>query len=249
MLRAPVRGLAEGDASADPDLVRYVCNVHRIALGEVFVAFDPERALEADARLERVDGVIVLRASALRPAAIVAPTPITVIQGLAKGEKCDAIVRDATELGATGVLLTPLARSVVRPSADKLAARETRWQRIADEAARQSGRGDAPRVASPASLDAALDEALGSARDASAHAVGFVLWERATTPLGPDLARAVAEGRPLVFVIGPEGGLEDSEVERCVARDLVPRSLGPFVLRTETVAAAVLGAVMVLRIR
>lgn len=246
-LRAPVRGLVSGEAPADAELVRYVCTVHRLAWGAPFVAFDPARAVEADARLERAGDAVVLHVGPLRAAGVVASQPITLIQGIAKGDKCDAIVRDATELGATRVLVTPMQRSVARPAADKLAARESRWQRIADEAARQSGRGDAPQVSVPQSLDAALDAALEGALGSARDVAGFVLWERATTPLGPDLANALRTARPLVFVIGPEGGIDEREVAACERRGFAARSLGSFVLRTETVAAAVLGAVMVVR--
>lgn len=240
-LRAIVRGLAEGSSSAEPELVRYVCTVHRLEMGTSFVAFDPERGLEADAHLAVEGERTTLHVRAVRRASVVATRPLALVQGFAKADKCDAIVRDATELGATLVLVAAMDRSVARPSGAKLAPREERWRRIAGEAARQCGRGDAPRVAAFASLEAALSEL-------APDTAGFVLWERATTPLGPELTRALGDRpkRPLAFVIGPEGGLADAEVDRCRARGFEPFSLGPFILRTETVAAAVLGAVRVL---
>lgn len=238
-LRAIVRGLTEGSSSAAPELVQYVCTVHRLAMGTAFVAFDPDRGLEADAHLSTEGERTMLHVRAVRLGAVVATRALALVQGFAKGDKCDAIVRDATELGATVVLVAAMDRSIARPSDAKLALRQDRWRRIAGEAARQCGRGDAPRVAAFASLDAALS-------DLAPDTAGFVLWERATTPLGPELARALESKRPLAFVIGPEGGLAEAEVDRCRARGFEPFSLGPFILRTETVAAAVLGAVRVL---
>ena len=72
------------------------------------------------------------------------------------------------------------------------------------------------------------------------------LWERAVEPAKNALAR-LAAGQPLVIAAGPEGGLEAAEVEvaRALGFDVV--SLGPFILRTETVAAAVLGATLLLK--
>lgn len=240
-LRAPVRGLAEGPHQPDPELVHYLCTVHRLRTGDGFLAFDPQRGLEADATLEGEGDALSLRVGPVRAAKVTARRPITLIQGFGKADKCDAVVRDATELGVTAVLVATMDRSVARPVENKMAAREERWRRIATEAARQSGRGDVPHIGAVTSLESALD---GLAPDVAV----FVLWERATAPLGPALKLVMASGaeRPLAFVIGPEGGLGDREIAACAARDLTPYSLGDFILRTETVAAAVLGAVRIL---
>ena len=74
----------------------------------------------------------------------------------------------------------------------------------------------------------------------------FCLWENATEPLGATLPDAIARVASMAFAIGPEGGLTAEEVEEARVLGYAPVSLGPFVLRTETVAAAVLGAVRVL---
>jgi 16S rRNA (uracil1498-N3)-methyltransferase len=71
------------------------------------------------------------------------------------------------------------------------------------------------------------------------------LREGATEALGPALFSALAEQSPLAFACGPEGGLDDDEVEFARGRGWKITSLGPIALRTETVAAAVLGAVRV----
>jgi 16S rRNA (uracil1498-N3)-methyltransferase len=72
-----------------------------------------------------------------------------------------------------------------------------------------------------------------------------MLWEGATAPLAPALAEALAAQRPMAFAVGPEGGFSDEEAQLAEARGWLLSSLGPFILRTETVAAAVLGAVRV----
>ena len=160
------------------------------------------------------------------------------IQGLAKGDKMDSIVRDATELGATRVLPVVTAFSVVQLDGPRAAARMTRWARIAEEAARQCGRADPPVVEPPRSWAEAVAGAGAAAR--------FCLHERAKDPLGPGLARALAAGSSLAFAAGPEGGLSEAEVAGAAAGGFEVVSLGPFVLRAETVATAVLGAVRVL---
>jgi 16S rRNA (uracil1498-N3)-methyltransferase len=90
-------------------------------------------------------------------------------------------------------------------------------------------------------------EALTLAGDATA--VRFCLWENATEPLAPLLRAAVERAAPIALAIGPEGGLTESEVEEARALGYAPVSLGRFILRTETVAAAVLGAIRILTAR
>jgi 16S rRNA (uracil1498-N3)-methyltransferase len=239
-VRAPVDDLATGERQLDARTARYLSGALRLREGDSFVAFDPKRGREADAVIVREErGAVVARVGALRDAKVTAERKVTWIQGLAKGDKMDGIVRDATELGATRLVPAVTAFSVVKLDDARGAARTLRWERIAREAARQCGRGDAPEVLRPCDWRAAL----ASAGDEAAR---FCLYERAHEPLGPPLADALRKGAPLAFAAGPEGGLDEEEVG--LARDAgwVIASLGTFVLRTETVAAAVLGAVRVL---
>ncbi len=240
-VRAPVVGLREGVMCLGPEASRYLARVLRMADGDAFVAFDPRAAAEADAVILGVErGGVRVRVGPLLEGKVVASRAITWVQGLAKGEKMDAIVRDATELGATQIVAARSRFSVLKLNGSSAQAKLLRWQRIADEAARQCRRSDAPRVLGP--LD--WDEALAVA---PAHAQRFCLYERAGVPLGGSLAAAVSsEGQALAFAAGPEGGLGEDEVKRAEQLGWASVSLGRFILRTETVAAAVLGAALVL---
>jgi 16S rRNA (uracil1498-N3)-methyltransferase len=164
--------------------------------------------------------------------------PITLLQAAGKGDKLDAIVRDATELGATSVVVVETRRSVVR-FGEKSEERVGRLRRIAVEAARQCGRGDAPDVSGPSPWDEAL------CRAADPGALKLCFWERASEPAGAALA-ALGREQPVVVAVGPEGGLDEAEIDVARTSGFAIVSLGPFILRTETVAAAVLGAVLLL---
>src|SRR5207244_3440739 len=129
-------------------------------------------------------------------------------------------------------------RSVVR-LADRGKARIERLRRIADQAARQCGRGDVPEVSGPLAWNDALR------RSSDPRALRLCLWERASDPAG-SLLLGLVPGQPLIVAAGPEGGLEESEVESARSFSFVVASLGPFILRMETVAAAVLGAALLL---
>jgi 16S rRNA (uracil1498-N3)-methyltransferase len=220
--------------------------VLRLRAGDAFVGFDPATAREAEGVLLATDReAITVRFGPLRPGATQAPREVTWIQGLAKGDRCDAVVRDATELGVTRVLVAHTRRSVVRLDPARAGERQARWARIASEASRQCGRSDTPTVDPPCTWSEALARAATSGHATDGDPVRFCLWEQATEPLAPALLDALTRHAPLAFACGPEGGLEEAEVDEARSAGWRIVSLGPFVLRTETVAAAVLGAVRV----
>lgn len=214
----------------------------RLREGDTLTAFDPRRALEAEAVVSAVErGAITLRIGPTSPARVVAQRSVSWVQGIAKGDKIDAIVRDATELGATRFVPALTAFSVVKLDGARGDARRGRWERIAREAARQCGRGDATEIVAPRAWTAALDAGVAGAPGVAR----FCLYERADLPLGPTLEAALQSDVPLAFAAGAEGGLDLREVEDAHRAGWTIASLGALVLRTETVAAAVLGAVRV----
>jgi 16S rRNA (uracil1498-N3)-methyltransferase len=239
--RAPIPELAPGERRLEGAVAHYLARVLRLRAGDAFVAFDPATARESDATTVWTDqDTITVKFGPLREGRARAARGLTWIQGLAKGDKCDAVVRDATELGSTRIVVATTRRSVVKLDAARALERQARWARIASEAARQSGRSDTPRVDTPRTWVDALDHAADAV-----DATRFCLWEQATAPLAPPLLEALSREAPLAFACGPEGGLEAREVDEARSRGWLVVSLGPFTLRTETVAAAVLGAVRV----
>lgn len=215
------------------DVAHYVQHVHRLRDGDELVLFDPSARVEANACImhSSTDGLVV-DVGEPRAAVNVATREIRWIHALPKGDKADAIVQDATELGATTIEFVHSARSVVKLDRQRALARVARWEKIAQEAARQCGRGDALTIAPVSTWQAAVRGATGTK---------LCLYEGAIERLTPD---AFGDG-PLAFAVGPEGGLEPGEVDAARAAGFAPVSLGDFILRTETVCAAVLGAVRV----
>lgn len=234
-----VRGLAEGELMLDRDASRHLGTVLRLREGDAFIGFDPERGVEAAGRVVRVEkSRVVARFEGVRKG-LVAEVPIVWIQGLARMGKMDAIVQDATELGATRIVPAVTEFSVVKLAEARAQAKGSRWTRVAEQAARQCGRADPPAIVQPCGWAAALEEA-------KAATARFCLYEGATEPLGPSLLAALSIRSPLAFAAGPEGGLSEGEVEEARAAGFRVASLGRLILRTETVAAAVLGAACVL---
>jgi 16S rRNA (uracil1498-N3)-methyltransferase len=210
----------------DAEETHHLARVLRLGPGDLVRALDG-RGAELTVRLIAVEpraasGAVVGRALVAAESSL----ELTLAQGVPRGDRMEAIVRMATELGATCIAPLLTARTVVRlDEAAGRAGRHRRWQRVARESAKQSGRAVVPAVEAPRALPEWL-----VARPRADLLV--CLWEgerRAldeVLPPGPVHTAAV--------VVGPEGGLSEGEVEALVAAGAVRARLGPRILRTET---------------
>ena len=224
MRRIPLRGqvVAAGEEIELPEEVNhYIRNVLRLAPGAVLELFDGAGRRFA-ATLTGIDPATVSVSEEL-PDDVESPCRITLYQALAKGDHFELVVEKATELGVAVIVPLETARTVVKVKADKREAKQERWQRIADGAARQSGRSIVPMVEAPATLADALRH--------PAHATEILLHPHVD---GFALADAVSPATPDVGIwVGPEGGFSPDEVDALLRRAR-PVSLGPRILRTET---------------
>lgn len=171
-----------------------------------------------------------------REATSEASVHVSIYMGFPKSDKLEHVIQKATELGADEIIAFPASRSVSRPDEKSLKKKLERWQKIAASAAEQSGRGRIPQVLVLDSYAAAL------ARAAKADkALMFYENERATT-----LRMALEDGnfKTVSMVTGPEGGLEEKEVQQALDAGLQVCTLGRRILRCETAPLCALSAVM-----
>lgn len=222
--------VAGGRVTFDAGESRHLTRVLRLRPGDTVVATDGA-GHDYTVRLERLGETAIGTILAEAAGVAVSPLAITLIQGVPKGDKMEAIVRAATELGVARVLPALCERTIVRLETSRWRERARRWQRVAREAAKQSGRAVIPEVATPRPLGEWL--AAGDPDD-----LGLCLWEGDGTPLRGVLAAASAP-RSARVVIGPEGGLARDEVEAARAHGFTVVSLGPRILRTETAGPAI----------
>jgi 16S rRNA (uracil1498-N3)-methyltransferase len=222
--------LAGGRVTFDAGESHHLTRVLRLRVGDTVLATDG-RGRDFTVRLESVGETAT--GTVLAEAAGVAPSPlaITLIQGVPKGDKMEAIVRAATELGVACVRPALCARTIVRLEPARWRDRARRWQRVAREAAKQCRRAVIPEVEPPRPLA----EWLAVAEPAD---LALCLWEGEGTPLGRLLTVATSP-RTAVVVVGPEGGLARDEVEAAGAHGFTLTSLGPRILRTETAGPAI----------
>jgi len=210
---------------------RYLTRVLRLDVGAAVTLFDG-KSVEATARIIRIGPrALELKIDERHPVAAIDRPYVTIIQGLAKGEKLDFIVQKATELGVGRIVPVTSERSELRLG-DRAAARRERWQKIAREASRQSGRLDVPEIEGVATLATAM---AASPKDA----LKLMLWEGARqTSLRSQLPDKPPQ--QIVIAIGPEGGFTVEEVDAARHAGFIPVGLGPRILRTETAALVVL---------
>jgi len=238
LTRVPLTGLAPGERKLDSKTAHYLCDVLRLRAGEKFLAFDPQSQLEADARLAVSEDGTYCGVGALREAARSTDTGIVLVQALGKGDKTEQVVRSATALGVAELHLVESARSVSRVN-DRSDGKRVRWEAIALDAARQSGRADIPKIVGPHTLARELD----AWRETSA--IKLCLVPGAAQSLR-SLTADWTLGSPIAILIGPEGGLAAEEVSEAERAGFVAASFGELVLRTEIAGTAVLGALLLL---
>ena len=182
------------------------------------------------------DGRISLVVKHRRESETEAKVKVSVYMAFPKADKLEHVIQKATELGAWEIVAFPSSRCVSRPDEKSLKKKLERWQKIAESAAQQSGRGRIPEVLTLPSYKAALQRAASADK-----ALLFYENERATT-----LRMALSEGEytSVSLLTGPEGGLEESEVQLAMDAGLQVCTLGKRILRCETAPLCALSAVM-----
>lgn len=161
---------------------------------------------------------------------------VSVYMAFPKGDKLEYVIQKATELGAYEVVAFPTARCVSRPDEKSLRKKQERWQKIAQSAAEQSGRGVIPQVVILPSYAEALKRATQADK-----AILFYENERAVTL---KMSLQTGEYRSVSLLTGPEGGLDASEVEKAREAGMDICTLGSRILRCETAPLCALSAVM-----
>ena len=163
---------------------------------------------------------------------------IILFQSIPKGNRLNFIIQKSTEIGVSEIVPIVTERTIVRLDSKRSKERVLRWQKIAQEAAKQSRRNWIPSVGPVLDFSQALNEF--SERKPG---MGIIAWEaeeknRLREVLRGRLGRGISDLTLAIF-IGPEGGFTPEEVERARSVGLVPVSLGSRILRTETAGLVV----------
>lgn len=212
-LRARV---GEQITACDGEGVDYECEISDITKNEVTIAVLKKRISETE------PGVSV-----------------TLYQSLVKSDKFDFIVQKCTELGVSRIVPVVTERCISRPDEASLSKKVARWNKIAKEAAMQSGRGRIPVVENAVCFEDAV-------KQMKTADFGFLCYEAQPHEPIDELYKRCANVESAAFLVGPEGGISEKEVMTAREAGLYIASLGPRILRAETAPLCVMSCIMLL---
>jgi 16S rRNA (uracil1498-N3)-methyltransferase len=208
----------------------HITRVLRLRAGDAITLFNGNGAEFAASIGEfRKDSVLV-EVQEERAADRESPLSITLAQGISRGERMDWIIQKATELGAARIVPLAAERSVVRLDSKQAEKKVQHWRGIAIAACEQCGRNRVPAVTLPTDLF----EFVGSA--SSSDALRLLLSPASAVSMD----EVSADAARITVLIGPEGGLTETEQEVAMRSGFRAVRMGPRVLRTETAAVAAL---------
>jgi len=215
-----------------PDIARQMRSVLRMRSGEIVIVLDGRgnafRVALTQIGKDSARGRILEQWVATgEPAG-----DLILCQAISKGERFEWVLQKGTELGVTTFQPIITLRTVRKKPGT---GRWQRWRRIIREAAEQSGRGRLPQLLEPISFEEALTDVQG---------LGLLPAVMAKTPARAALSAAFW---PLTLFVGPEGGFDPEEVALARAAGIIPVTLGPRILRTETAAIVLITLAMATR--
>ncbi|HEX5474933.1 MAG TPA: RsmE family RNA methyltransferase [Vicinamibacterales bacterium] len=217
-------------ATLGPDEARHLAIVLRLGHGDEIAVFDGAgreyrgritHISKAAARIEILEEIAAAPESEVR---------LTLAQSVLKGTHMDAVVRDATMMGAVAIEPIVTAHTIARSGAG-----QERWRRIAIASAKQSRRAVVPAIGAGSSIDAWIARDTGERK--------LMLLEPTASAEGhtPAVLQGGARPASATLLVGPEGGWAPAEVAAALASGYVPITLGRRTFRADAVAAIALG--------
>ncbi len=213
--------------------VHHLRNVLRLRRGERVTCFDG-KGREYRGRIERISAAQAeVRIEKVAERKKESSLKITLAQSLIRSHKMDLVVQKCTELGVFEIIPLRTERSLINLDEAKRKARRERWQRLAEAAAKQSGRVQIPTITEVRDFSSLLETA-------GDFDLKIISWEDEGDgkSFRDALTKRLSPPEKILLLIGPEGGFSAGEVAGAGKAGLLPISLGPRILRSETAAIA-----------
>ena len=219
-----------------PD-ARHIARALRMAVGDEITVADGT-GLEHTVMLTRIrDEECLGDITESKPSRSEPKSKITLYMAYPKGDKLEVVIQKAVELGASRIVPFESSRCIKKPKADKAEEKTARLTRIADEAAKQCGRGLLPTVSLPLSYNEMLSEASG------ADLPIFCYEGEGAKSLKEILISCGKIPESISVVVGSEGGFSPEEAAAAEAKGFKMANLGPRILRCETAPDYVLSSI------
>lgn len=213
---------------------RHISKSLRMAAGEALTLCDGEGQEAQGVIVSLSPNAVSVRLGEAAACAAEPQTRVSLYLAMPKGDKLELVVQKAVELGAAEMVLLLSSRCISRPKGDDIAKKLQRLQKIANEAAKQCGRGILPSVRGMLSFSQAIKEM-------QQFDSCYVLYEGICEPLRAQLPE---RGTSLALLTGSEGGFSLEEIAQASESGIRAASLGKRILRCETAPIAALSAVM-----
>jgi len=211
---------------------RHIRRVLRLKAGDEIIVFDGS-GKEYKGRIVKEEPTsVVIKVGDLFSSKEESPFEITLAQSLLKGEKMDYLIQKATELGVSEIVPFFSSRSVPLFDRLKKLERHRRWERIAIEASKQCGRGFIPKIDHIRDYSEMLSLA-------PLESLRLILWEEEGERL-KEVLKESKDKKRIFFIVGPEGGLSQEEVEKSKGMGFIPVYMGQRILRAETASLCLL---------
>lgn len=225
--------------------VNHIKNVLRMKPGEEISVSNGADGKEYRCGIEEIgEEEIVCGLRFIKEDGLELPSKIYLFQGLPKADKMELIIQKAVELGAFEIVPVACRRSVVKLDDKKAANKVSRWQGIAEAAAKQSKRAVIPQVKNVMTYRQALEYA----KDMDVKIVPYEMENILDGASGMAGTKKIMEGlhagQRIAVFIGPEGGFEEDEIDAAISLGMKPVTLGKRILRTETAGMTVMAWVM-----
>ncbi len=228
----PQPRIEKGMLRIEGDEVRHIRRVLRLRTGDEIIVFDGSAKEYEGMIVEDGPSSVVISIQNIFSSKKESPLEITLAQSVLKGEKMDYLIQKATELGVKKIIPFFSSRSVPLLEKSRRMKRHHRWERIAIEASKQCGRGVIPKIEP-------LQDYSEMLQNIAPDFLRFILWEKEGARLKEVLA-GLKEKIKIFFIVGPEGGLSQEEVDLAKEKGFIPITLGKRILRSETASLSLL---------
>ncbi|MCR4750089.1 MAG: 16S rRNA (uracil(1498)-N(3))-methyltransferase [Lachnospiraceae bacterium] len=219
--------------------VNHIKNVLRMRPGEEIAVSNGEDTNEYRCAIRSLsDDHIDCELRFIKEDNVELPSKIYLFQGLPKSDKMETVIQKTVELGVCEIIPVNMVRSIVKLDEKKIASRVLRWQQIAESAAKQSKRAIIPHVHEPVSFK----EALKMAQNMDVKLIPYEMAEGMEHTR--NIVNGITPGQSVGFIIGPEGGIDDTELDLAKNAGFECITLGKRILRTETAGMTLMSILM-----
>lgn len=218
--------------------VNHIKNVLRMNIGDEISVSNGLDGREYRCGIDEIGEEVICTLRFIKEENIELPSKVYLFQGLPKSDKLEMIVQKCVELGVYEVIPVAMKRCVMKVEPKKVASKTARWQGIAEAAAKQSKRSVIPTVKEVMGFK----EAIQYAENLDVLLIPYEMAE------GMEYTREVIEsirpGQSVGIIIGPEGGIDDTELALAKENGFKEITLGKRILRTETAGLTVMSILM-----